>query len=524
MQLKLAVPRQVTKGSVTIETRPKQVKAWLDLLPMGNLVEAAESLCDALGELNRSVLDEDTRIKVLELYRPIIQTLAPALQEQYTGSHLPLPDKSRQMAGLVREMLVELGYGYKIALLGLARKRFGGKTQIPLLIQRALASLLQVLLASYQSYAPVPPGTWREINILFHLALEQKCQEDPIPDGDQTLSCANLFKQALLFSLANPYHLMPGEAVKVKDYLERFAYQAQLLPLASTTSQAGIFLVRLEGDTPPKAITKHTSLTDARTDILLNSLELARGLHQQIARLEARTPPRLIGLPDGALDPQYPDLLKRLLKYWGIAPKRVFSRTQKQDAMEVCVGLRALHTMLNNGQPYRMPVAPGADATETAPARPQQAFAVTAWKLLNESAGGVSLAKDLATEVQVRVGELIGIRPKTGLPWNLSVVRWVSSDHANHLELGAQMLAPDALPGALRPTIAAETAAYLPVLLVPEIPALKQASSLIAPRGQYSEMREYYLERGGQVRTIRATRIMEQTSSYERFEYKASAG
>jgi hypothetical protein len=424
------------------------------------------------------------------------------------------------MTSLLREMLVELSYGYKIVLLGLANKRFGGKNQIPLVIQRALSALVQIQYNSYLSYSPIPSGIWSEINVLFHLALEQKCQDDVIADGKTPISSANLYKQALLFSLANPYHLMPGEALRVMDYLERFANLAQLLALASTTSQAGIFLVRLEGDSPPKAITKHASMTDARTDILLNSLELARILHQQIAKLEAHTPPKLLGLPETAKEPHYLDLLKRLIKYWGITPKRVFNRSQKRDSMEVCIGLRALHQFLNNGAPYPMPDT--GDETVTPASRSQPVFASTSWQLLNESAGGVSLSKHLDTQAQVRVGELIGIRPKGDLPWNLSVVRWVHSDHGNHLELGAQMLAPGARPGALRPTIATANATYQPVLLVPEIPALKQPPTVIAPRGLFSEMREYYLEQDSQVRTVRATRILEQTSSYERFEYMAS--
>lgn len=533
MALKLAVPSLEQKANLTVETGPKQVKEWLDRLPMANINESARALRDGLYTLNRHKLGDDSRLKLLELYRQTASALLPGLEAQFAGSPLPLPEKQRQVANLAREILIELANGYKIILLDESGKRlsFGSNKQLPLIMQRALAALGCSLVVCYQTYAPTPAGIWSEMHEIFRYAVQQNLQDEPVAEIDAAASSINLtYKQALLLALADPYRLLQGEVAKILDFLSRFGNQAQLMPLVQTNSPSGFFLVRLDSDKPPKAVAQNVTVTDARSDILLNTIELARQIHQLITRLEAGENPRSLGLADSARDPAYLDLLRRLIRFWGVAPKRHFTRLPNQASVNICAGLRTLHYFTNGEKHY-----PDGESMETHDSEitvkfasspidksSQQTFISTQWVIVNESAGGLALTKASTDSVQIRVGEIVGLKPEKLPEWNVGVVRWVKSDNPAHIELGVQMLAPKAIPAAIKPTIAAADAAFLPALILPEMPILKQPAALVAPHGSFQEMREFRLDQGGIVSTIRATKLLEQTNSFEVFTFSAS--
>ena len=100
MTIKLSVPGP--EQNLTVETRPRQVAEWLAALPLSNLNDSSRSILDALYALNRSKIAEDTRLKLLELYRATISNLMPALEAQFSGQPLPLPEKSRIIASQAR--------------------------------------------------------------------------------------------------------------------------------------------------------------------------------------------------------------------------------------------------------------------------------------------------------------------------------------------------------------------------------------------------------------------------------------
>jgi len=458
--------------------------------------------------------------------------LLPGMEQQLSGAALPLPEKQRQVANLARELLVEVAYGYKIILLEQLNRliSFGSNKQLPQVIQRALSALSRVLVICYETYAPTPAGIWSEMHQLYRYAVQHNLQQEPVPDYDATSSINLAYKQALMLALADPYRLMQGEVGKILDYLAQFGDQAQLMPLAKTSNPHGFFLIRLESDKPPKAIAQNAADTDARTDILLNTIDLARAIHQKIVGLEAGEAPRSLGLPETASDSAYLDLLRRLLRHWGIAPKRHFNRVQNQAGMEICAGLRAAHYFLYGEeiQPAAEPLPEAEITLHAATLRgergSQQTFSTSSWVIANESAGGLALSKESEEPVHIRVGEVIGLKPDGAASWNVGVVRWVKSDSPEDLELGVQMLAPNAAPVTMKPTIAHADATFQPALLLPELPVMKQAATLLAERGNYQAQREFELTQDGVTRRVRATKLVEQTASFEQFQFIPSQG
>ncbi len=516
MPLTLTVPAPDPVEDLTVETRPKQLKGWLDDLPLTNLSDVCRTLNDEIGALNRQKVAMDKRLKLLELYRSVILKLLPAMEEQYVAVRLPQPEKNRQMAEQARQLLMELANGYKIILLDYQNARITlGKGKIAATAaQRAMSALSRMLMICYQTYVPAPSGIWFEIHQIFRFAIGQDIANETIADEDRESSVNPVYKQILLLALSDPYQMSPGEAARVQNYLATFGGLAQLQAFAQTGNPLGLFLVQAHSDKPPKPLPQDPDEVDNRSDILLNTLELAHALHHHIKRLNSGELPKNMHLPDTASEANYRDLLKHLLKSWSAAPKRRFNRTQNISSTQVCIGLPSIHHFLGGRE--------SGDSTDLSFIRPveDQRFISGKWLVINESAGGLALSGAFEPLPQIRPGDAIGLKADGTNKWHVGAVRWVKSGKADHLEIGAQLVAPTADPARIKPSIAGPAEIFQAALLLPEIPLLRQPETLIAPRGTFGPQRELLLELDGKTtQAVRAVKLVEQTAGYERFEF-----
>lgn len=528
MTIKLSIPALQSVSTVAVETRPKLVKEWLDALPLANGFDAARKLADALVSSRGAKLGEEARLKFLDQYRQTLWVLLPSLQQEYAGKPLPLADKAKQAANLAREVLSELANGYKMVVVEVAQRKisFGGNKHAPVAVQRVIEALGEILDICYETYAPTPAGIWAELHQLYWFAARQKLHEEEFADGAGRDSVNATYKRVLLTALADPYRLQHGQLQSLKAYLARNAGLAALQPMGVAESTHGLFLVRLDEDRPPKALAHHVGVTDTRTDILLNTIPFVRALHQQLQAVEGGAAPATAGLPEAAADPAHREFLKRLLTQWGLGPKRVFNRLHADASAFICAGISSLHHALA-GEDEQLPVEAGAEeeeveitvqmATPTDRSGQHTTYNCSNWKVVNESAGGVALSNDPQSVARVRVGDLIGLRTNGGEAWGVAAVRWIQADQPGKVDLGAQFLAPKAEAIAIRPTITAEGAPFQPALLLPEVNALKQPERIVAQRGSFQPQREFELRMGGRSRPVRATKLVEQTDSFEIF-------
>lgn len=525
MALNLSVPPMEEKPAVHAETRPKLVQGLLAMLPADHPEIAAQSLQEPLSLLNRQSVRGDLRLKLLEIYRPALLEVCRKLAQKYCGQALPLPEASLKAATMARSLLTELAYGYKLAILDHMDRVFaiGGEKTLAFLSHRAIQALDDLLQVSYYVYTVPPEGVWSEIyRIYLHAA--QHAVHDTILDGNVSVNLA--FKQALLMSLANPQRLVSADLVLVRDYLARFAHLSQLRPLGVPENPAGVFLVHLKSDNVPVPLAKHKGEADMRTDILLITVELVRQVSNDISELQNETSAGGAVLPKGVQALHYLDLLMHLLKYWALVPKRAFSRLTRNESINIFVGLKAIHHLLGG-----VAIPDENDATQEDDAAVSLNFTdspidnqggkkqgAARWLVVNESAGGMALSKFPDAAASLKVGELLGMRSDRDKGWGVGVVRWANAGEGSNLDIGAQMLAPSAKPVQVK---TGADSAYQSALLLPELAALAQPESLLTVSGTYSpgHVLEFSEDGGSTKVRILATRLLERTASYERFQF-----
>jgi hypothetical protein len=525
--LKLDIPQQFPESETGADPRPAHAARWLAGLPMLEPTEYAQRLLDRLGNLNRTALTPKQRLRLLEVFNEPVTHLSAELSRRHASLGTPFCDPVRDVATKARALLAEMACGYKIALMDLAWR--GGPrldtATIADAVQNALSYLTDVLTSCYRIYAPAPEGIWLEIHQLYLYADNLGILKQAVGGhaGDNIL---HTYIHALLLGLSNPYQLPFNLAAAVHEQLRAWAPLTALRAEPKKNSKRCQFLVPLGSDRPGYPCQGANCAPPAEPHIVLDARKLVRKLHDELQALvpEEDTEQQR---PDGA---RRRDLLQRLIVAWGLSPSRRFSRALKDINAEVVVGIDAVAQSLDSRRLLQPTIAgvdseivmaselPSADQPGSAPV--DAGSAVCCW-LRDEGANGVGLTVLEAEALDVRVGNVVGVRlTEGGDAWIVGLVRWIRSDSAEQLQTGIQKLAPTATPVAVEPVSIENTdrRAYRFAILLPEVPALGQPRSLFAPHGTYRPARNLFVETGDALKMVRAGRLLESGRSFDWFE------
>jgi hypothetical protein len=301
-------------------------------------------------------------------------------------------------------------------------------------------------------------------------------------------------------AFAEPLKLMQGDLDRLTAWLTRFGKLASVTAASKSQGGQGVFLIKPKRDVPGYALAKRHHPMPQGHDLMLSTLPLADALLDQLARLAAGEDSRSLGLPDGADDVAFRDLLERLVKHWGAVPNRRFARLRTHARVEVSVGIRGIWDFL-----HQRPTA----------SKPGE------WMVSNESPRGFALLYVSGPIEPIRVGEVVGLRTRDTRTCHVCVVRWVLSDSPEHLELGVEELAPAARAASLRSARGPRPEESQPVLLLPEVPALNQPPAILAPLSMLDSTCELNLGDLQSRMRVRATRLLERTLSVQVVQFSA---
>ncbi|MGQ5523464.1 hypothetical protein ACUHMQ_09395 [Chitinimonas sp. PSY-7] len=525
MSIALRVPEPITGRSIAVETNPQALKAWLVSLSSANAAETARAIFDALTTLNRIRLDGDNRLKLLEQYQTNINMLDVPLEATYASATAPAKEKAKHAAILARNLQLELANGYKLVLLERLSARFGfGKRDVPDLIHHLLITYQRLMWICCKSYSPVPTGVWLETHALFRHAIQHKMIDGPEEADHQSKTIGGCYKQILLLALSDPYRYHPLEHDKINDLIQNYGSATQFQPLNDHPHPAGLFLVRLDQDQPPAFFGQRPQEVESSNSIMLVTIEMAKLLQKALHSVEQKFPTA----SDRSKAQAWMDLLRRVSRQWSISPKRVFQRIRANSPVQMTGGLRMTNYQLNNAQPLFEPLLLDGglpseerqltfqDGEHTQPDN---------WVVLNESPGGFALRlKPIPQHGIYRVGDVVGLRSQGVEDWMVGCVRWMqTTELGDAVEVGIQVLAPHGNSGMLRPTVAHTGGTLQPCLQLPEIPAIKQSSLILAPRGTFTPNRELAIYTNDGEQLVQASRLVEQAVGFDLFEYTVSA-
>ncbi len=515
-QLGLGIAERSKPDKDAFDYRAASTERWVQDLPMGNIGETARLVYEALCEVNRLAIAWKERYRFLELLRSPINYVQTSLNTRLVNTTFPLPEKAQRIANLSQSLSNEMALGYKTAIEEMLGSSFLSRDNkaLTVMIHRSIRYLSQAMLSSYQTYRPHPENSWRELNALYlyaeHKDIYHDRVSDPLNDLLPESSIARVYKQILLLALASPYRLRQGEAEVVYNALARYATHAHILPYSDPAATEVLFSIHISTDQAPDYLVFNHEDCNKELCRLVDTRELSQHIYTELEQRQ--------GFMGSGQIPK--ELVVRLIRAWGIAPKRSFARNERSASdITTVVGLTTLYRALahaqgsSNTQMHRARFNSRSVVGVSQPTtddvwdirgsksiqqdydhyksltdpddipRVESSIPTYTWQILNESAGGYRLALASNENAGVKVGELIGVnRNNDSRSWETGVVRWLRQGSDERMEIGVQVLAPNATPVLVNNERASGKAAESQYgLLLDEIPAIKQPGSLITP-------------------------------------------
>ena len=341
-KIRLKLPEQDLQYLTTGSDQSKRLQAWVDELPLMNMGETSRQLYQFIQELNRLKLPFAQRFTLLEIVRPVIYTVCSTLGKHYLNQSLVLPDKSRRVASLAQALQNHLASGYKlIAVQGISRiNDRESRRMVITSIHRAISAMTETLVRSYQLYFPVTRHLWLELHQLYLLAELHQVAHREVSDSTfrsiETSSIKDAYARALLLSTAKPNQLRQQEIAQVYRASELWS---DLIEIKEAGEDADLFVFDLAVDRPPTYRT-HVSVAPEQCRYIDSRLLVGK-LAAHLGGSAAED----FEVPAGVTD----NLLVHLQQAWGALTERSFRRLSQTGAIDISLGLSALHGTLSNG-------------------------------------------------------------------------------------------------------------------------------------------------------------------------------
>ncbi|MEE4301243.1 MAG: hypothetical protein V2J24_17515 [Pseudomonadales bacterium] len=486
--IKLDVPRRVLDRVSFTDGTLEDLEAWMKRLPR-EPEAAARELRNGLMQLNRAKSFFTARFPELELLRPKVHAVCRSLGESAEGKRL------------AQMLQMELSTGYQVAVVETIEEQVplegGGAVDSPsgmaiVSIHRALSEMGETLLRALQFDAPSPSDLWTETHQLYLLAesagvLEVEVRDDLDRVRDRT-RVVDAWLRVVLLGSTDPNALRRAQLSELHELLSDWTRLVEVCREAPEGHAAVV--VDLHGAGPPERGTGG-DLEGPSAARWLEASALVEALRERIA-----------GRGLGAQAPALPNASARILaeyaqRIWGAQAERGSDRLDAPGEAELCVGWASVHRRLRG----------------TLDDEPVHLLTIS-----DASPGGYGLTTGEALPDRLQTGELVAVRRRGTHPWQVAVVRWRAGTPAL-ARIGIELLSPRAEAAAARHEGDAEhtTVRWSPVLLLPEIAALRRPATLIVPRGRFVNGSRLTLRRHRGTSTITLGRARSFAESFEEF-------
>ena len=140
--------------------------------------------------------------------------------------------------------------------------------------------------------------------------------------------------------------------------------------------------------------------------------------------------------------------------------------------------------------------------------------------MLNNGNGGYCISWENASTSKVAIGSLIGVAKyefnEEG-EWSIGIVRWIKNISDNAIQIGVQLISPDAQAVAAK-NISDKNrpGEYTRCLLLPEIRTIKQPQTLIT-QSLFKINDRVELDVHGQTIKVKLTKVIESSGTFNQF-------
>ncbi|MFV2004726.1 MAG: hypothetical protein ACC650_05930 [Gammaproteobacteria bacterium] len=495
MKINLSVPPLSTDPVEFVQINPGTLASDLATLPRDDFLYSGHRILNDLEQFNRASVDDELRLKLLDLYRISILNLAKRLRQSIGKGSLPINKKLLTRQKITLDLHRQLTDGYKRILLNQdLSDDFDHSDNIVIVAsERAVFSLLEILTLSYLSYTPVPENTWKEMHTIFQMAHKKGFTGIRIPDvadSKKNIKILDIYLFALLLGLSEPYGLPNGGLYTLLRY---FHLWIGYLSLFDKNNLEGLrYFYRIDPDIDKAALPFPEAHLKGLLYVTTDSL-----VHQMLG---PNPPIDVTEDDDGRNDSSLSihTFFPKLISSWTKYPIRRYQRNNAKGEVELISGFKRIIHFLQHT---------GSELTE------KQKSHIQIWEIQNDSATGLGIEYHGHEVKSVSVGDLVLYRTidkETVGGWVTGVIRRFSHPGRSNLAIGIQRMPPDVHTGNLH-KLSQTIEDNQPVLMYPENPMLNSEATFVTLPGIYHAGAKFHVAldngREFEVRAIKAVQV-----------------
>jgi len=506
MKINLSVPPLSVNPIEFVQINPGTLASDLAMLPHQDFLYSGYRILNDLSQFNRASVDDELRLKLLDLYRISILNLAKRLRKSIGESSLPVNKKLLTKLNLTLDLHTQLTLGYKRIILNqnLTQDSYIPDSVLIVASERAIFSLLEIITLSYLSYTPIPDNTWKEMHAIFQLAHQKgfsRIKIQDIADSSKNLRILDIYLFALLLGLSEPYGLPTGSLYTLTPY---FHLWIAYLSLFDKNNLEGLrYTYRIDPDIDKPFLPFVESRPEGKLYVTTDSL-----IHQMFGP----NPPLNTSPDESAIENH--KLFRRsyfpkLITSWTNYPIRRYQRNNTNGEMQLIAGLENAIEILKSGDK----IIPGNENMQ-----------IQRWQIKNDSATGLGVEYKGHEVKSIGVGGLVLYRTgemNSEGTWVTGIIRRFIQLGRSHLSMGIQRLPPDTHTGALIRQDGEDKSAQA-MLMYPENPLLNSEATIIAPPGSFNPGAVFRvtLDNGRDFR-IRAIKTVQINPVLEQFTFES---
>lgn len=556
--LSLKLPNQDADKQARPFARTKQVRSWIEKLPMANSLAAANQLLLQLRAMNSADYSVKNRFQLMQELQPLCKLLFSELRQSLKNTAIPLSRNQLQTSQTLQQLLEEQITGYKIIINAMALQDNNKKSSSWMLqesIYLAIKYLARQLVIAYALYQPEAKNIWHELHQLYHFAEELNLHTEAIDDTDpdtplpvqHTIEYA--YKRIVLLRLTEPYHLLEMEAENTYQLVALWVEGCEFHNLG-TTSPQGEYIIDQATDLPPRYIPQDMEY-QPQQGLLIDIREAKAQLEKHLQHVLR------LNMHDATLDGttlverRERDMLLRLGDAFDARLVRRSKRFPLEGKVQVTLGLNACHYHLTSRSGFtpqmdelklrnytneklhpehtKLPFTTAyREALEKDREHAQQEFSINPWWQRNVSPIGIALScTNHCAPLHAKVGQIAAyqLNAKQNVRWQLGVVRWLrtqpSLEGDGSLELGVMNIANGAVPVGIKAISGAGAGTdYYRGLMIPRQVSLKQSRGLIVPALIYDINTVIAVNMKQRMFYVRLTNMLLATRDFAQFEFE----
>jgi len=511
-------------------------RIWLDAQPLASTVQMQSLLQRQLGLINRHPVPASERFAILETLRTQIYRTQHECQARFARRPIPLAPPEHAAFDASQATWHALADGYIRCLESLLSGESAVQDKAAIIVERILATLVNVQTDIYRSGSMPPPTHWHQlhqcIDVAEHFGIIDEKIKDRLHDADTHVSIGGIYAEAFLLHNASLNELGQRQMTWILRWARHWGSRVKLHQDTSVAQGPAVpFYVALDSSEPAC----RTQPLQGRIRVLDTS-ELRRSLKKRLTGLARGQQPGELQLGDDCVQPATGQLLETVYQRWckNNMPRRHERRPGSGNSQLHC-GFEEAHRAFLGDRPFQPPgvvdmsrlrqereeIATLVQPLETS--KPQQAAAGgESWRIIDESPGGMRIAR-IEGKSRIAVGMLLSLQvPGTSHPM-LACVRWCFLNAEGKPEMGVQIIPGQAEACTVggKPNGAKNTM-WERALLLPSVPALKEVSSLILPNGWFEAGRILEL-RNGAAHNIRLGQPLERGRDFDRVTFSETA-